>query len=262
MGRPRTEIGTSGRVTLVGQVSDGGKWHTAPTGTRPTRYRARTKFRDDDGVVRDVERFAPTKAKAEAALKRALVDRKAPVQAGELRADMTVVAAGELWLAKVRREDSGLSRRTREQYEGSFNRYVRGSSVQGLTLRELNRVGVIEKFLQRTADERGTGSAKSARWVLSSILSEAVRLHVLDFNACRDVRPAKANEAKLSERDTTRAFTREERDHYLSVLASDERAQLLDVVDVGHFMAGTGVRISETRTHNPRIKSPLLCQLS
>ncbi|MGE3272956.1 MAG: tyrosine-type recombinase/integrase [Chloroflexota bacterium] len=70
-------------------------------------------------------------------------------------------------------------------------------------------------------------------------------MQVLEFNACRDVRPAKSDNPKAAVRDTNRALTRAERDHFLEVLRNDDRAALLDIVDLGHFMAGTGVRISE-----------------
>ena len=49
------------------------------------RVRARTHFRDFDGVARQVTKFAASKAAAERALKLALRDRSAPGQLGHLR---------------------------------------------------------------------------------------------------------------------------------------------------------------------------------
>ncbi|MGJ9414350.1 tyrosine-type recombinase/integrase [Aeromicrobium sp. CF4.19] len=246
MARPRTEVGSFGAVRLIGQVQVDGRWTTVPEGTRPTRWRARTKYRDEDGMLRDVERFAPTKAKAEAALKRAVKERQAPAGKTDMRADMTLVDAGGVWLERrVKREDGGLSQSTRDQYAANFARYVQGSTIQGLTLREVNRVAALERYLQGIADSHGTGAAKTARSVVSGILTEAVRLRVLPFNACREVRPAKASERKATDRDTTRALTREERERFLQVLREDDRAEVVDVIDLGHFIAGTGVRISE-----------------
>ena len=42
----------------------------------------------------------------------------------------------------------------------SFERYVVGSSIQGLTLREANSVGAIERFLQTIADQMLTRAAQ------------------------------------------------------------------------------------------------------
>jgi integrase len=81
--------------------------------------------------------------------------------------------------------------------------------------------------------------------VVSSIITEAVRHGVLNHNAMRDVRPAKANAVKATERDTKRALTRAERQHVLEVAAAHEGATSADVVDVVAVLAGTGVRISE-----------------
>lgn len=96
MARPRSDIGTFGKITLVGQVRSGDRFVTAPTGTKPTRYRARAKYRDPDGKLRDVERYAPTKTRAEAELKRALKERRAPTQGGDMRPDMTVSQAADV----------------------------------------------------------------------------------------------------------------------------------------------------------------------
>jgi hypothetical protein len=85
MARPRTALGTSGKTTSVGQVQVEGRWITAPEGSRPTRWRARAKFRDRDGMLRDVERYETTRAKAEAQLKNALRDRTTPRTGDHLR---------------------------------------------------------------------------------------------------------------------------------------------------------------------------------
>lgn len=116
-------------------------------------------------------------------------------------------------------------------------------SIRRLTLREVNRVGTIERYLQGIADNHGPGAAKTARTVLSGILSEAVRQGVLPHNACRDVRPATPITPKPTSSDTDRAFTRAEREVVLAVADRDDGAS--DTSDLIHFLAGTGCRISE-----------------
>lgn len=246
MPRPRTALNTFGSIATTGQVQDdSGRWVKAPIGVRPTRWKARVKHRDRDGVLRDVTRFASTKGKAEALLKAALAERSTPLDGDEMRGETTVEEAGRAWLAQVERSDSGLSDNTRAQYRAAFERYVVGSSIASLTLREANRIQVLEKWLREVADRRGGGAAKTARSVLSGTFTLAMRYQVLEHNAVREVRPAKPATPKASERDTGRAFTREERQRVLDSAAVLRVARELDVTDIVYWLAGTGVRISE-----------------
>lgn len=247
-GRPPTPMGTSGKMTIVGQVqTPDGRWIAAAPGVRPERWRARTKFRDADNRLRDVERFDSTKGKAETKLKLALAERTAPRERGELDPSTPLAKAGVLWLEQIERPDAGLSASTVEQYRAAFDRHVKGSDLGGMPLSKVNRVNALESWLQGVADEHGTGAAKTARTVVSSILRLAVRYDALDFNAMRDVRPAKAKVKRETARNTERALTRDERTHLLEVASKNERAIHLDLVDFIHFMAGTGCRLSEAR---------------
>ncbi|WP_148615820.1 tyrosine-type recombinase/integrase [Nocardioides rubriscoriae] len=245
MGRPRLTLGTSGRIAVTPQVvSDTGRWETAPVGTKAQRWKARTKFRDSDGTVRDVTKFGTTRAKAETALKAALVDRQAPAKAVGLRPEMTLAAAGEWWLERIERPGGKLSPNTIKQYRSSFERLVLSSSIADLSLREVNRVPVLERYLQTVADGHGKGSAKTARSVVSSILTLGVRHDVLDGNRMRDVEnPAVA--PRETTRDADRAFTLAELSHVLKVTREHQTAKDYDLVDLVHFLAGTGARHSE-----------------
>ncbi|WGL51597.1 site-specific integrase [Nocardioides sp. BP30] len=262
MARPRTALGTFGKIALTGQVKDAaGRWTRSEAGQRPERWRARTKFRDRDGVSRDVEAFGATKAKAEHALRLKLADRQHVTQNNKLRADMTVLAAAKVWLEQVDRSE--LADGTKRQYAANVATYLEGAfkdedlarvakaySIKGLTLREVNRVSIIEGYLQGVADAHGEGAARAARKVLSGVLALAVRYDVLPHNAAKDVRPAKASSAKSERvRDTRRALTKDERAHLMAVADADERAgrDRMDIADLIAFMAGTGVRIGEAR---------------
>jgi hypothetical protein len=72
MARPRAPRGFAGQMKTVAQVQEDGRWVRAAAGTKPQRWRARVKFRDRDGQLRDVERFASTKGRAETKLREAL----------------------------------------------------------------------------------------------------------------------------------------------------------------------------------------------
>lgn len=266
MARPRMATGSWGTIATVPQVQQGTTWVTAPVGVKPERWRARTRVRDLDGKRRDVERFGPTKGRAEAALKAALTERSTPRDTATLRADMSFADAGAVWLRQITRAESRLAASTVAQYQAAWTRHVEGSNLANLTLREANRVPAVRTFLEGVADAHGSGSAKTARSVVSLVLGMAVHDGLFDVNAARQVRTPKASgaapgttkatkrAAALMEagmdaadlaRDTTRALTADERERLLTLAATDEDARHADVGDLARYMAGTGVRISE-----------------
>ena len=112
------------------------------------------------------------------------------------------------------------------------------------------------------ADAHGTGSAKMVRSVLAGILGQAVDDGVLPANAIRSVKAVRAMDGKSRQRrgagevrDTERAFTRAERDAVLAYADAQAEAAQWErsrrkaqaAADLMHFLAGTGVRISEAR---------------
>lgn len=240
----RTELGTSGRTSVTPQRQDeAGKW-VAATPRTAERWVAKARVRDRDGALRQIKRNGATKAKAEGALKAALRDREGKVSTGTVREDMTVQALADLWLEQIKRSDSGKAPRTLTSYRGSVANHL--PRVASLTVREVNRVSVVRRYLQSVADEVGTGAAKTARTVLASIIDLAVADDVVPVNAVRQVSPAKASTKLETVRDTSRALTRAERDHLLAVAdAVVWKWAGEDVADVLAWMAGTGVRISE-----------------
>lgn len=252
MPRPRTPIGSAGSITTTGQITDkNGRLVAAPEGTRPTSWRARARFRDSDGVTRLVERRGPTKSKAEASLREVLADRQLPMQAeGGMRPDMTMIQAGKVWIEQ--NQYASISDKTRKQYSEEFQRYIVGSSIQGLSLREANNVGTLERFLQQVSDLNGNAAAKAARRVLSNLFNLAVRHRALPHSACRDLRQPRARSGSVSEvratktlHDTDRAFTRDERAAVLASADAYPDDDAIDIADLIAFLAGTGVRLSE-----------------
>ena len=245
MARPRTPVGQHGGITLTGHITDeSGRRVKAPVGRRPTVWRARTKYRDRDGKTRDVEAWAPTRGKAETALRTRLGERVIPQQGEGLRRDMTVSAAAAEWLRTVTRLGR-LSPNTLTQYREAVERHIDGSDIANLSLAEVNRVAVLERFLQDVADTKGLGSAKTARTVLGSILGMAVRHEALDGNRMRDAQPPRQGATRATGHDVQRAFTAEELRDVCSKAAKDEGAKANDIVDLIYLLSGTGARISE-----------------
>ncbi len=58
---------------------------------------------------------------------------------------------------------------------------------------------MVRTFLEGVADNHGSGAAKTARSVLSGILTMAVEDGVPPLNAARQVRPPKATTPKVNE---------------------------------------------------------------
>lgn len=83
MGRPKMELGAWGRISFMGFAYDqNGK--LVPVGAKARKadvWRARTRVRDLDGVIRPVERRGNSKAAAERILTAALRERVTPAPA-------------------------------------------------------------------------------------------------------------------------------------------------------------------------------------
>ncbi|MBB3325496.1 tyrosine-type recombinase/integrase [Microlunatus antarcticus] len=219
------------------------------------RWRARAYSRGFDGVRREVTRFGRTKREATTSVEAALRELH---QVGDVTMTPAtpLVRAGELWLAQIGRRESGMSQRTLELYRAMFERHISsdGSSLRGLSLAQANDPQRLRIFLQRLADASGTGTAKTAKTVLSNILGQAVDNGTLQMNAMRQVRPVRSETVKVEVRDHRRALTREERDAVITYADGLAGAQGLDprtvrkweaVADLLAVMAGTGVRLGE-----------------
>ncbi|MFE7200704.1 tyrosine recombinase XerC [Pseudonocardia alni] len=225
MARPPLPIGTHGRIRVyqLGQK----------------RYRARTSYRDHDGVVRDVERTGPSRSGAENALRLALRDRGRVSQGGEVTRDSTVRELGELWLAEMDRAVR-LGKRsptTAEAYRYRWDRHVR-DGVGMLRVRELT-VSRLDRLVVEVHDRYGAGAAKTTRTVLSGLVGLAVRHDALDRNLVRDV--GRIENTTSSARSLTVVQAVDLR----GKISANPKAREWDLVDFTDFMLSTGLRIGE-----------------
>jgi integrase len=264
MSRRSLEIGQHGPVSITYQRRDeAGKWRTPDVPRRPgakprddERYRARAKYRDPDGVVRDVETYRATKGAAETALLHSLARRGQSVDVGRISPESKVSEAVALWEAEVRKH-AGLSVTSQRVYLLTMSTHV-VPAIGSLRLREVT-VPVLTDLLRKVAagrsgesgDRGGGGAAKTCRTVLRSFFSLVQRHGAIIGNPVRDVPPIRedkaqrASRAETAKRATKRAFTRAERDAVLSFADADERAKVRDLPDLVAVLAGTGVRIGE-----------------
>ena len=250
-----------------------GEMETIASPGRPERYRARCYFRAQDGIVREITRYGSSKTEAKSAIEQAIAEREHRTSDARVKPFTPFVRAGEVWLEAIRRTDSGLSKRSIEDYAATFSRYVAssGSSLRGLSLAQAADRQRLRKFLQGVAETYGDGAAHMTRSVLSGIFRMAERDGVLPANPILGLGVVKAQTPKETARDKNRAMTRGERDHLLDVAyrwaagedigAEGESATVPQTkplnprsvrrrratADLASLLAGTGARITEAR---------------
>jgi integrase len=222
MGRPPLPVGTHGTIGFTVDPRS------------PRRVRARTHFRDIDGVVRQVTKFGPSKAAAERALKLALRDRVAPGQS-DITAETKVEVLARRWLAEL---PSDRRANTRQAYTYALTNYVI-PTVGALRVREVS-TPTVDRTLSAVSTKAGPGAAKSTRSVLSGMFRLAVRHGAVAANPVRE-----AASVAAPPKARVRALTRDEVEQMMQLLRSHERALDLDLPDLVDFMLGTGVRIGE-----------------
>ncbi len=221
MARPPLCLGTSGSVR---------------TYRTPAGWRARTAYRDYDGVTREIQRHAPTKAKAERALAEAVRDRARYDNGSEIRPDMRVVALADAWFREVSSGDRSPS--TLVQYRYRLDRQII-PALGELRVRELTP-GTIDRHLTAVTAKHGAAAARTVRSVLSGMAGLAARNDALDRNPVRD-----AGRIRNGRRKAPTALSGAEARQLLALLTYDDRAISRDLVDLVAFMLATGARIGE-----------------
>ena len=218
MARPRTPIASYGRINTVE--------------VEPGKWRARARYRFESGKLRQVERFASSRAKAEAALRRALTEIQES-STPAVKRETRVRDLGERYLV----EKSGRAPRTLETYERSVRRVI-VPRIGDLSVSEATP-DRLQRFLDVVRTENGPGEAKKARAVLSGMMGLAIRSGAARTNPVRELAPVEgkakgATPVPLGELPAL-----------LEKVRADERLRQMDMVDLLEFVAGTGCRISE-----------------
>ena len=220
MARPRTPISSHGAIAV--QEVAPGKW------------RARARYRFENGALRQVERFAPTKAKARNALQTALT--KMTASAGvDVKRETTLGDLADRFL----QSKADRAPRTVETYEQTIRHLIKPN---------LGEVSVVEattdrmqRFIDKVAAENGAGAAKISRTVLSGMLGLAARSDAIRSNPIREL----ARISRPGQTHGAEPVPLEELPKLLAKVRADERLRFLDMVDLIEFLAGTGCRIGE-----------------
>jgi integrase len=220
MVRPRTPIRSFGAISVQRVAAE--KW------------RARTRYRFDDGKLRQLERFGSTKAKARLSLQKALTEvATASPSNQELQRETTLARLADKFL------DSKKDRapRTIDTYRQTIEHQVKPKIGQ-LTVTEATTAR-LDRFIGEVAADNGPGAAKACRAVLSGMLGLAVRSDLLKSNPVRDV------EHITRHRRGATAIPLNVLPKLLKDVSADKRLKELDQVDVIYFLACTGCRIGE-----------------
>jgi integrase len=228
MPRPPLAIGTYGAITTQKLRGTAG-------------YRAFARFRDHDGVTRQVERVGPTAGAAKSRLREHFRDRANQGPASDLSGESRFHSVAEQWITRVDHlaAQGQRSPNTAQLYRETLTRHVL-PAVGQLRLLELT-VPRIDKVVQDIVAHRGAATAKLTRTVISGVLGLAVRNGALPSNPARDV-------ARIATRPAQppRALTPEERVEWISRLRADKDAVRKDLPDLCEWMLATGVRIGES----------------
>lgn len=218
MPRPRTPLSSYGRISTVE--------------VEPGKWRARTRYRFPSGNLRQVERFAPSRAKAETALRSALTTLQESAQSDVKRETRMKDLGAKFLTSKANRAP-----RTIEGYRDLIERII-NPKIGQLAISEITTER-LQRFLDVIIEESGTGTAKNTRAVLSGIMGLAVRNDALERNPVRDLAQIEGK------RVGAKAVPLADLPGILQAVRGDEWLKMQDMVDLVEFIAGTGVRISE-----------------
>lgn len=172
-GRPPLRIGAHGKITRTSL--GGGIWL------------ARCRFRDDDGVVRIVERQTPAGRDdrygklAEDALLEAIEDRRTPTNS-EIDGSTRVAALCRMHLQRL--EEDGRSSVTLDTYRFAVEKLEK--KIGALRVEEADG-GRIDKAIRAMRQDHGATMARQAKTVLRGALQLAVLAGALDRNPVSDV---------------------------------------------------------------------------
>lgn len=203
---------------------------------------AKCRYRDDDGVVRVVERRTPADVAddqygkhAEDALRDSLPGRHAPSEE-EITGDTLVSALCVAYLQRL--EDEGRSTATLDTYRFAMTKL--NTWTAGLRVREA-KPGRMDTVLRSMSKTHGATMARQAKTVLRGALGMAVLADALPTNPLRDVRPIKGKVGPTG----AKAFTAAELRKLFADLAGSEYCRQHDLVDPVTMLIATGLRRSE-----------------
>ncbi len=197
MARQSLPLGTYGRITSKQQPN--GSW------------RAWTRYRDEDGLTRTVQKFGPTKGKAEDTLREALKKRDGS-RGGLITRDTKLVELADLWLAEKAMQD-GVTQQSLDLYTSEIevstdcrankDTIKIKSALGGLRVWEAT-TSRLDAHLKRIVLAGYREKARRQRVILAEMMGMAVRHDAIDRNPVREVAdlPRKRQKPKAADMET------------------------------------------------------------
>jgi len=225
MARPPLVLGTWGKIT---RVQRSGAWI------------AYARFRDYDGVTRQVERGGPTGAAAERALLAALRDR-ARLPNEEITPETRLNRVIDDWDKHLDERD--LSDGSRITYRRQL-KHIR-KAMGSLQLREVT-VQAVDRFLAALQLSSGPETARITRVVLSGVCQRAVRKGAMTANPVRDADTIPRKKAVVETLDVEAVgIVRSQLRAWDCGQDARGRARVTDLADPVDMIVGTGIRTGE-----------------
>jgi integrase len=225
MARPPLPVGTAGRIKTVQEG--------------PRTWRATCQFRDFDGEVRKVSRWAETKTKAENKLREAIRDRQ--TNSTDILPNTRIPEVYAQWLAEFRAlvERGNRSGTSLDTYVNRWSKLLL-PRVKSFRISELTP-GRVDHILQDLSTTHSVSTVRTCRAILSGLCGVAVRHGALTQNPVRDARPIERSHHRL----LPRVLTIEEALDIFRLFDTDEIAIRQDLPDIARYLAGTGNRTGE-----------------
>ena len=228
MARPELPIGTAGKI------------RTEKLG--PGRFRARVRFRDYDGVTRDIEVTDTTGPAAVRALKVKIRDRSTPND-DEISRETRISALAELWVEEITAEER-IAVQTIHRYQASLRTTIL-PALGNLRIREAT-VGRLDRFLRDIAKDRPS-AAKGVKVVLGQMFALAVRHGAIPSNPVRDtgrLRKPRRQVVALTD-EGLQSVRKAIRDWQQPTPGKPGPRHTGDLADFVDLMLATGARIGE-----------------
>ncbi|QKS13910.1 tyrosine-type recombinase/integrase [Curtobacterium sp. Csp1] len=176
MPRPPLVLGTWGKITRTKRA---GSWV------------AFARFRDFDGITRQVERTGATGRQAEDALVEHLRDRTR-LHGGDMTAESHVRVLADRWYDTLLKQNKAAG--TLEAYRRNLRVHVE-PALGGLRIREVT-VPIIDRYLG-ALEKKSPAAAKTSRVILKGMFSLAVRHGAAPSNPVPDARTVTLTRAEV-----------------------------------------------------------------
>lgn len=225
-GRPPLPIGTAGAIRFerIG----------------PKKVRARCRYRDTDGVTRDVEAWGTSQQDARGNLNHKLRERKRTGTVQDIGPDSYVKDLVAIWLSKL---DERVKAGKRAPGTARIYRVYIDSVILprlgGLRIREVT-VARVDAVIQDIAKSKGASAATTTRSVISGVMSLAARYDAIDANPTREAEVIDSPPKKPA-----RALTLDEVALMRGKIRGDRKSRERDLPDFVDMLLATGVRIGE-----------------